>query len=174
MGCCVEFTGFARDCEPAKGGIRKIWIACWDAVQTPTVANKMITALGSSTAADWKEFEFEKNTGNFTSTALDTDSGLQGWQTEIVLQFERLGTAKSIEIDALVRSDIAVVVLDSNGQYWYFGFDEYVRISAGTGETGTAKADFNGYNITLLDESDELPYELTQTAINQLLGVTNP
>lgn len=171
MNCCRNLTGIIRDCDASLGGIKRAWIACWDDVQTPTVTADQISALGESTSADWKEFQFRKNTGSFTSTINSAaDSGTTYVSTEIILQFTKQETAKRVEINALAVSDVAVIIEDANGRFWYFGFDETVTLSTGTGETGTAKADFNGYNITLLDESMELPYELTQDAIDQLLG----
>lgn len=169
MGCCKLMTGIPSDCDGSVGGIRKAWIACWDSVQTPTVADNKISALGGTGNTEWKEFNFRKNTGSFTST-WTIDGAVKYVETEIIFQFSKQETAKRVEINALALSDVAVIIQDSNGLYWYFGFNDYVTLSTATGETGTAKADFNGYNVTLLDESDELPYELSASAIAQLLG----
>ena len=69
-------------------------------------------------------------------------------------------TVKRIEMEALAMNDLAVIVKDANGKYWYFGYDEPVSASAGDGQTGTARGDSNRYSITLQDNSDTWPYEI--------------
>ena len=68
-----------------------------------------------------------------------------------------MDTTKRVEIAALAQSELAVIVKDANGSYWYLGLDAPVKASAGDGLTGTARADRNGYSITLQDNSLDLP-----------------
>ena len=70
-------------------------------------------------------------------------------------------TTKRVEIMALAQSGLVVVVVDANGKQWLLGYDAPVKASAGDGLTGTARADRNGYSITLQDNSLELPYEVS-------------
>ncbi|MCD7937177.1 MAG: hypothetical protein LUG98_09985 [Tannerellaceae bacterium] len=158
MACNVTLNGIVKDCDGAVGGIRAAWIASADAV-TVKVEDDLISEVDGGV---FKKFEFRKNTGNFTTTINNDDaSGTTYYSTDIVLQFTRQETDKRIEIAALAVGDVVVVVKDANNRYWYFGYDEPVTLSAGTAESGTAKADFNGYNITLSDESTVMPYEIS-------------
>ena len=63
---------------------------------------------------------------------------------------------------------------DSNGIFWYLGKDDYVSATAGGGQTGTAKGDGNNYTLTLKDESDTYPYEITKDAVEAVIRVNNP
>ena len=74
--------------------------------------------------------------------------------------FNRMETTKRIEITALAQGELVVIVKDANGLYWLLGEYEPVVISAGDGLTGTARADRNGYSITLQDNSPEMPSEI--------------
>jgi hypothetical protein len=65
--------------------------------------------------------------------------------------------------------DLAVIVKDANGKYWYLGKDEPVNASAGDGQTGTNRGDANRYTLTLQDNSLEMPYEVDATIIENLL-----
>lgn len=177
FACCRTLTGINADnCNLSVGGIKTAWVACWDDVQVPTVADDKISAIvgsASGTGAVWKEYQFKKNTGQFTSTWTVAENGIKFVATDIVLQFSEMETPKSIEINNLAASGIAMIVKDVNGKYWYFGYDDYLELTAGDAQTGTAKGDFNGYNVTLHDESDLLPYELAQAAIDQLIGTAS-
>ena len=79
-------------------------------------------------------------------------------------------TAKRLEMSALALGQLAVIVEDSNGKYWYLGKDDYVSASAGAGNTGTAKGDSNNYSLTLKDESDTFLFEVTEEALGMAIG----
>lgn len=154
MGCCKSIGGIARDCDASVGGIRKAWISCYDGV-TATVSDGMITAISGG---DFKAFEFKKQTGSVTQTLQAGDATY--WEQSITLQFAKQEFAKQMEINTLAVADMVVIILDNNGTYWYFGFDNPVTMSDGTAETGTAFGDFNGYNITLLGTDFQMAYEV--------------
>jgi len=64
----------------------------------------------------------------------------------------------------LCMDETNVVVKDSNGKYWYLGWDEPVSNSAATGVTGTAATDLNGYTVTLKDDSTQFPREIADSS----------
>lgn len=169
MGCCVTLQGIIRDCDSNIGGIKRAWGACFDEAGTPIVVDDMISAIPNAGA--WHSYEFRKETGSVTTTiTTDTNSGTLYYESAIVFQFAKQETVKRIEINALSQSDTAWIVEDNNGKFWYFGYDFGVVLSDGTAETGTARADFNGYNITLTDTSKELPYEIQPDAMQDILS----
>lgn len=174
MACNVTLNGIAKDCLGAVGGIREVYIASYDDVTGFTVEDNVITQVVTAPETNpqpvFKTYEFRKNTGSFTTTINNDDTnGTTYFSSEIILQFRRQETEKRIEIAALAVGDTRVIVKDYNGRYWFFGYDEPVTLSTGTAETGTAKADFNGYNITLLDESSVMPYEIDPDIIEGLI-----
>lgn len=170
MACCnFALAGMAKDCEGSLGGIRRVWLASWCDVSA-TVEDGVIASITPSDA--WHEYEFKKNTGSLTSTLnKDDTSGATYWHSDIVLQFNRLETSKRLEIVGLSNSDAAAIVEDRNGRYWYLGYEEPVEMSdGGTAETGTAQADFNGYNVTLGEDSKEPPYEVPASVMEPILS----
>ena len=90
--------------------------------------------------------------------------------SDLVLVFNRMETSKRVEISALAKNDLVAIVKDANGKYWYLGKDEPVGATAGDGLTGTARADRNGYSITLQDNSLEMPYEVEASIIDALVA----
>lgn len=168
-GCCLTLAGIVKDCNAGMGGIDKAYIACHTDVSGVTVTEGMITAI-TATPESFKEYEFRKQTGSVTTTInSDTSVGSVYFESAIVLQFAKQETAKRLEIAALAQADLVVIIKDNNGKYWYFGKDFGVTLSEGTGETGTAFGDFNGYNITLTDMSREYPFEVSEDAMNDIV-----
>jgi len=124
-----------------------------------------------ASSAKFKRYTFARNTGSMTSTyTIDQASGVRYVTTDLLLQFNRMETAKRVEISALAVNDLVAIVKDANGIYWYLGYDEPVNASAGDGQTGTARGDANRYTITLQDNSKEMPMEVDSTIVAALIG----
>ena len=170
MACTQTLAGLAKDCAANRGGIVEVYIANHADVSSVTVTAGKISAITMVTSKKFKAYSFAKNTGNLTSTyTLDAASGVKYVTSELLLQFNRMETQKSVEITALALGDLVCIVKDANGKYWYLGKDEPVNASASDGQTGTARADANRYTITLQDDSKELPFEVSSSIIAGLL-----
>lgn len=169
MSCIQTLSGLTRDCAANMGGILEVMIANADDVSGVTITEGIITAISMAASAKFKKYYFNKNTGNLTSTYnLDPASGVRYVTSELLLQFNRMETTKRVEITALALGDLAVIVKDANGKYWYLGKDEPVNASAGDAQTGTARGDANRYTITLQDNSLEMPYEVDSSIVDDL------
>lgn len=172
MACLITLNGITLDCQPSLGGIKRVWITQYSDVESVVVGDdNMIESITLAAEARWYEYQFRKATGSLTSTLnVDESAGVNYVSNELALVFTKMETAKRIEIAALSIGQLAVVVEDSNGHYWFLGKDDYVSASAGTGITGTAKGDQNAYTLTLSTDSDSYPYELSAEAIAAIVG----
>lgn len=171
MSCIQTLSGLAKDCAANMGGIVEVLIANFDDVSEVTITTDKVSAITMASSAKFKKYNFAKNTGSLTSTYnIDQASGVKYVTSDLLLQFNRMETTKRVEITALSLGDLAVIVKDANGKYWLLGKDEPVNATAGDGLTGTARADRNGYSITLQDNSLEMPYEVDPSIIAGLIG----
>ena len=166
--CLQTLKGISLDCESSMGGIKAVYLANFEDVKGVTLdtAGEKITGFTMTEGVKFKEYQFRKNTGSMNSTlTADESTGLNYVTTEVSLVFTKMETAKRIEMTALAQAQLAVIVLDSNGIYWYTTKDEYAAASAGTGETGTAKSDRNAYGLTLTSENNTYPFEIDSAVI---------
>lgn len=171
MSCIQTLSGLAKDCAANMGGIVEVMIANFADVTGVTITDGVVSAVTMATDAKFKKYSFAKNTGSLTSTYnIDAASSVKYVTSDLLLQFNRMETSKRVEITALSLGDLAVIVKDANGKYWYLGKDEPVNASAGDGQTGTARGDANRYTITLQDESLEMPYEVDETIIPSIVA----
>lgn len=167
MACNQTIAGLAKDCATSQGGIVTVWMSNYDAVTSVTASEDIITAIEGG---EWKQYNFKKGTGNMTSTLnVDAANGVNYVSTDLVLSFLRMETTKRIEMSALAVNELAIIVKDANGKYWYLGKDEAVTATAGSGETGTARGDGNKYSITLQDTSATFPYEVSETVMASII-----
>lgn len=171
MACNQTLSGLVKDCSPSMGGITEVLLANREDVSAVTANTGKVTEITMASSAKFKKYSFARNTGSMTSTyTIDQASGVKYVTTDLLLQFNRMETAKRVEISALAVNDLVAIVKDANGIYWYLGYDEPVNASAGDGQTGTARGDANRYTITLQDNSKEMPMEVDSTIIAALIG----
>ena len=171
MACNQTLSGLVKDCSPSMGGITEVLLANREDVSAVTADSGKVTEITMASSAKFKRYTFARNTGSMTSTyTIDQASGVKYVTTDLLLQFNRMETAKRVEISALAVNDLVAIVKDANGIYWYLGYDEPVNASAGDGQTGTARGDANRYTITLQDNSKEMPMEVDSTIVAALIG----
>ena len=156
MGCPITLKGISLDCEYSLGGIKEVWITQYSDVKSVTVdpESNMISAIALETSAKWYDYQFRKGTGSLTSTlTVDETAGVNYVANELSLVFTKMETAKRLEITAMSIGHLAVIVLDSNGKYWFLG-----------------KGDSNNYSITLATDSETYPFEIDSTKIDTILA----
>lgn len=171
MACNQTLTGIARDCESSMGGILEVLLANKEDVTAVTVTTNKISAITMASSKTFKAYHFNKETGSLSSNyVIDKTTGVCYVQSELVMIFNRMQTAKRLEVTALAQNDLVALVKDANGVWWFLGYDEAVTASAGDGLTGTARGDRNGYSVTLMDTSHEMPYEVDEDIIDDLRG----
>lgn len=170
MSCPQTLAGLVKDCYPNMGGIVRVLLANADDVSSVTVTTDAISAITMVSTKTFKAYAFRPNTSSMTSNwQINAENGVAYVQTDLQMVFNRMETTKRVEISAMALADLVAIVEDCNGKYWYLGYDNPVHISAGDGQTGTARADRNGYSITLQDDSKGLPMEVASSIIDSLL-----
>lgn len=151
------------------GGIKRVLAANRDEIGEISLSEDKVSAIDTG-EGKFKVYAFPRNTGSMASNyQISAENGTRYVQTDLVLVFNRMETTKRVEMTALAQNDLVLIVEDANGKYWLLGKDEPVRATAGDGQTGTARADRNGYSITLQDNSHEMPYEVDESIIAGLV-----
>lgn len=168
--CNQTLAGIQLDCANSLGGIKVVYIANYGDITAVEVGeDDKITGITMSGSAAFKAYQFRKQTGSMTSTLnVDEQAGINYVSTELSLVFTKMETSKRLEMTALAKGQLAVIVEDSNNKYWYLGYDDYVSASAGSANTGQSKGDSNNYGLTLRDESETFPYEIDASVIETL------
>lgn len=173
MAVCNSLTSILKSCDNNSGGIVKFYVIPADYVTGFTASNGEITGVTLSGSAQFEEFEFNRNTGNFEEVpTINLQNGSTFYAQTINLQLARREAAKrqALLLIASGQPDLTIIVKDSNGLYWGFGFGEdKVNLTGGGGGSGTAKADLNGYSLVFTAESSEPAFAVDDTIIAGLL-----
>ena len=165
---CNTIKALSYDlCQNNLGGIKNIWLANYvENGATVTEGKDAISAFASG--VKWFKYPIRKGTASMTSTYNTSTDGASYVSTELSIVFTRMETQKRVAMTSFALAEAMAVVEDSNGKYWFLGKDAPITLTAGGGETGTAKGDRNAYTATFTDESLTFPYELEQSAAETL------
>jgi len=167
---CTTLTTITKGCDNNIGGITSIYINDMENLGTLVVdtANWEVTSFGTL-VDEFVAFEFRRNTGSYTEELQnDFVNGSQFYLQTINLMFHRREAAKSKSIKILGEGqrDLALVVGEANGKYWYF---PNAQLSAVTEGSGQAKADGSKYAVSFVAENEFLAYEVDSSLIPGLI-----
>lgn len=169
MACTsITLKGIGLGCKDHMGGIKEVYIAKESDITGVTLdaESASIDNITMNAEAKFKTYRFRKGTSQMNSTmTTDEAAGTMSVATVLSMQFTKMETAKRLEIMGLCLDSVKCVVLDSNGKYWFLGYDYPVTATNAGGATGVNFTDFGGYTIELTDNSKEFPYELSATAV---------
>jgi hypothetical protein len=167
MACTAStLTGIALDCGNI-GGVKKIYVANTSDVSAITMdGDNEITGITMASGKTFKSYSFRKGNASFTTTGnRDDKQGTYFASTEISIQFNKMEKSKRTELVELVKANAYVIVIDNNDIAWFVGYDSYVTLTTGSGQSGAEKAEGNFYNVVLMSETAELPNTIASGAI---------
>lgn len=148
---CVSFSGgIPKDCENNIGGLTKLYLTDFDNIVSYTQAGGTVSAIIIASASNFYEFEFNRNSATFTEDLVKSvEAGSALFEQTTTVTIPRRDVAKRNTLALLTQRDLACIIKDSNGLYWYPGAAEGIYLSESTSTSGTAKADGSNYTLTL-------------------------
>lgn len=168
MPCSQTLASYKlSDCFSSRGGIKAVWAAPY--VVDGFTMGESGTVTGFSTGVTWFKQELHRNLASLTSTYNYDDSTRSSYvATEATWQYLKMQKESRLQMSALSKSDLMVVVEDANGTYFALGQQEPVKVTNGTGSTGTDRGERNAYEVTVTDFNEDYPPILDQSAIEKL------
>ena len=168
MACSQTLSSYSlSDCFSSRGGIKAIWVAPY--VENGFTIGESGTVTGFSTGVTWYKQELYRNLASLTSTYnYDDSTRASNVVTEATWQYLKMQKESRLQMNALSKSDLMAVAEDANGTYFALGVQEPVKVTTGTGSTGTDRGDRNAYEVTVSDYNEDYPPILDQSAIEKL------
>lgn len=173
MPACPLTQGFTYECDDSAGGIKQgsILITQHRNISASTVTAGEITALTQVTATSFYTYEVKKNiAGAITTENHDPLTGSNYYETVLSYLFNKLSNTKNVEFKLLTSEPVVIIYQDLNDVYHCIGLDSGAEKMGGTNgsQTGTARADQNGYQLAFTDQSLNYPYTVDATVVSGL------
>ena len=171
---CFNTASINLGCAASAGGLKEIYVVAGSITGTPaTTIDGSISGLTGT--GDIYTFELQKQTSNMVETfQISLENGTTYFEQAVTAVFNKMDQEKRNQLKLLSRNrQIVLFARDNNDTFWYLGSDfSGGFLSAGTGETGTAFGDRNGYSVTITTYSTE-PANTLYTPNNELSDVVS-
>jgi len=169
---CVTFSGgIAKDCANNIGGLTKVYLTDFDNISSFTQSGGTVSSITMASMSYFYEFEFNRNSATFTEDLVKSvEAGSALFEQTLTLTIPRRDVTKRNTLSLLTQRDLAVIIKDSNGLFWYPGEVEGMYLSEATSTSGTAKADGSNYVLTLKGFEQDRSASVDSTIITALLA----
>lgn len=153
-------AGRGVGCKDALGGIKRIYVAEWEAdkwqwgavAQTNAGEVDGVDIIDTDpapiTSVAFYTYDMTRGSGSLTQTITsDLVAGTVFFDQVCSVTFNKASAADIAEISNLVKGRVGLLVEDNNGNWFVMGHKNGVEVSGGTAQTGQAAGDQNGFTL---------------------------
>ena len=172
MAGCAIVSGYALDCKDTVGGIKAIYITELANIASEVEnASGLVTAITMAPGKKFWTYALEpRGQNNFTQTIqASANNGTVAYEQALTANFVKLQFETQIKLQNIIKNRTAVIVLTQDGSYFLFGKLNGMEVTGGTGASGTAMNDFQGYTLNLTAMEKEFANEVEASIIAALL-----
>ena len=161
MACLLEH-GFLLACNEGVGGVKNIYIANWEYFAsgiTIDAATGIIDGLpGTAGSVDVFQYQPNRNTGALTvAPTANLENGTLYYEQTVELTLGKLDYVKKKELENMSKAKLIVFVQLYDNQIVCVGRTDGAFLTTGSYQSGKAKGDLNGYQITLTAQEPQQP-----------------
>ena len=172
---CVLTSGRTEPCKDSQGGVSKIILM--DYAETNfTVSGGQATAIDAGITEVF-EYTTRANNNTFTESVVsDKNTGTTVNTQTLEVRLKKQTYQSAAELMLVVHARPIIVVVGNDGSYKAMGITEGCDVTASSIQSGGARADFNGYDLTFTAEEVVMAPHLdssTVTALEALVSATN-
>jgi hypothetical protein len=178
MSTCDITSGFTLGCRDNTGGIANIYILSGSIASVTDASEGLIQTISGS--GEFFKFELFRQTSDFTEAITSTpENGTVFYEQTVNAVFFKLQSATRNQVKVLAQNPNLKVIVETNngtvdgvGRYWLLGEDRGMQLLSGTGATGTAFGDLNGYTLTFTGQEPNPASEISGSLAGALSGIT--
>jgi len=177
MSCDIT-SGFTLGCRDNTGGIKNLYILSGSITSVTDASEGLISGITGS--GEFFQYELFRQTSDFSEAISATpENGTVFYEQSVNAVFFKLQSSTRNQVRVLAKNpDLKIIVETNNGsedgigKYWLLGEENGVQLLSGTGATGTAFGDLNGYSLTFTGQEPEPASEISGSLSGALNGIT--
>ena len=166
MATCDVTAGFTLGCRDNTGGIRNLYILS-GSISSVSGSTGYITSISGSGV--FYKYELFRQTSDYSEAITSTpENGTVFYEQTANAVFFKLKSATRNQVSVLAKNPNLKVIVETNngstdgiGKFFLLGQENGVQLLSGTGQTGTAFGDLNGYNLTFTGQEPEPASEVS-------------
>jgi len=166
---CALTAGFTLDCRDSMGGLKEVYLIELANVIGFAEVSGTVTGITKATGKQFYKFEQLPQTASATEEATGSDENGTFFVTQTIELFlNKMQASVRNQIKLLAQNRLVAVAVDRNGKGFLYGQTLGLSYNAGTGGSGTAYGDRNGYGVTLSGAERENAFEVNAATIQAL------
>jgi len=178
MSTCDITSGFTLGCRDSVGGITNLYILSGSITSVTDASEGLISGITGS--GEFFKFELFRQTSDYSEAITATpENGTVFYEQTVNAVFFKLQSSTRNQVKVLAQNPNLKVIVETNngsvdgvGRYWLLGEDRGMQLLSGTGATGTAFGDLNGYNLTFTGQEPNPASEVSGSLADALSGIT--
>ena len=179
MACDIT-SGFQLGCRDNTGGLKAIYILS-GSIDSISGSQGLITAISGS--GTFYQFQLFRQTSDYSEELVATpENGTIVYNQTINAVFFKMQTATRNQVRVLAQNpNLRIIIETQNGsedgaaRWFLMGQVNGAQLLSGTGQTGTAFSDLNGYNLAFSGNEPNPASEVSGSATTfsaSLSGIT--
>ena len=178
MSTCDITSGFTLGCRDNTGGITNLYILSGSITTVDTASEGLISGITGS--GEFFKFELFRQTSDYSEAITSTpENGTVFYEQTVNAVFFKLQSSTRNQVKVLAQNPNLKVIVETNngtvdgvGRYWLLGEDRGMQLLSGTGATGTAYGDLNGYSLTFTGQEPNPASEISGSLVDAMSGIT--
>jgi len=175
MSTCDIIAGFSLGCRDNSGGIKNLYILSGSIDTLTTASEGLINGITGS--GEFFKFELFRQTSDYTETITSTpENGTIFYEQAVNAVFFKLQSSTRNQMRVLAKNPNLKVIVETNngstdgvGKFFYLGQENGLQLTGGTGATGTAFGDLNGYTLNFVGQEPEPASEVSGSDLSAVL-----
>jgi len=178
MATCDINAGFTLGCRDNVGGITNLYILSGSITTVTTASEGVINGITGS--GEFFKYELFRQTSDYSEAITAApENGTVYYEQTVNAVFFKLQSSLRNQIRVLAQNPNLKIIVETNngtvdgvGQYWLLGQDRGMQLLSGTGASGTAFGDLNGYNLTFTGQEPNPASEISGSLAGVLSVIT--
>jgi hypothetical protein len=170
---CALTQGYTLGCRDSVGGIKEVrFIEFANVTGIAVTSGNVVSGITTSGSTKFWKYDLTKQTSQFTETVTPSmENGTIFYQQDLQVILNKMTAALRNELRLLGQNRLIASVTDRNGNYWMLGSRNGLELSAGTGQSGTAFGDRNGFDVTFTGMEEQPMFSVQASIIAALTNV---
>ena len=163
---CALTGGYTLDCRDSMGGLKEVYLIELASVTSYAEVSGVVTGITKATGKQFYKFEQLPQTAHADEEATGSDENGSFFVAQTIEIFlNKMQASIRNQVKLLAQNRLIAVTVDRNGKAFMYGAKLGLSYNAGTGGSGTAYGDRNGYGVTLSGAEREHAFEVNAATV---------
>jgi hypothetical protein len=166
---CALTAGYTLDCRDSMGGLKEIYLIELSGITSFAEASGVVTGITKASGKKFHKFEQLPQTAQATEEITGSDeNGTIFYAQTIELFLNKMQASIRNQVKLLGQNRLVAVTVDRNGKAFMYGAVLGLALNSGSGTSGKAYGDRNGYGLTLTGAEREPAFEVNAATLATL------